>query len=185
MKSNVFKLAVLAILAAAAMTAGAVTTTFPVSASIAQVCSVSATALAFGAYDPVTANVSTALPGSSTLTVQCTKGSQGSDGTAPKVTIGLNFGLNATASPRVMKNGTDSLNYDLYLPALATGEYTSCAAHTTVWDTTTNVLSPNTAFWSTGAAHSISVCGLVPAGQSPTGLGVGTYTDTVTVQLNF
>jgi Spore Coat Protein U domain. len=191
MKSNTFKLALLAILSAAAAGAQAAPT-FLVSASVAQTCSATASPLAFGAYDPVGTNNATGsdLLGTTTVVVQCTKGSAGSDAASgTKVAISLNNGLNGGGTARALKNtgNTDVLSYELYLPSLGgTGEYDSCpATPNAVWGTTALTgLSPLTAFW-TGAAHPLSVCGVVAKGQPATGLSVGTYQDTITVTLTF
>src|SRR6187401_3497739 len=57
--------------------ATAATSSFTVSATVSANCTISAGALAFGSYDPVSANASTDLDQTSTVTVACTKGSTG------------------------------------------------------------------------------------------------------------
>ena len=85
------------------------TTTFQVTATVANSCLVSATDLNFGAYNSVAA---TALDGTSTITVTCTA--------ETPYTIGLDAGLQsagATGTTRAM-TGSDSANtlldYELY-----------------------------------------------------------------------
>lgn len=63
--------------------AGSATSNLAVSASIAANCTISTTAVAFGAYDPVVANAATALNATGGVTIGCTKGS------APTITLGL------------------------------------------------------------------------------------------------
>src|SRR5438132_13064719 len=56
--------------------AGSNTGSLSITATVAQTCSVSATStLAFGAYDPVVANASSALAGTGSVSIKCTKGS--------------------------------------------------------------------------------------------------------------
>src|SRR3989442_3592588 len=54
-------------------TAGSSITSLSVQATVAANCSISSTAVNFGAYDPVGANASTDKTGTGTLTVSCTK----------------------------------------------------------------------------------------------------------------
>src|SRR5574337_2012674 len=68
------------------------TTTFLVSANVIKSCNVSATALAFGTYDPLSATNTT---GTSTVSVQCTK--------TTVATIALNGGVNRSEERRVGK----------------------------------------------------------------------------------
>ena len=177
------RLAILALcLAASGSRAGTTSGSLGVSANVNNNCTVSTSPVAFGTYDPIVTNSSTGADvlGSGTLTVNCTKNAGTGGGNA--VTISLDFGQNATSSPRKMKNASlDLMNYDLYVPALASGEYTDCTTLSTIWNTT-NVLSPPSSFWQ-GTAHAISVCGKIPKGQ--TTVSVGSYSDTVNVTVNF
>src|SRR5438477_13151443 len=110
--------------------AGSNTGSLSVTATVAQTCSVSATStLAFGAYDPVVANASTALPGTGSVSLKCTKGSSA-------ITIDMGAGANAVGNQRKMLGGTagDLLNYSITQPATTT-PWTSCAG-STVWGST-------------------------------------------------
>ena len=162
------------ILAAAPAFGGAQPANLAVSASVTANCTISTTAVAFGAYDPVSANASTALPGSGTVAIACTKGS------APSITLSL--GANAAGSQRNMKivgGGTDVLGYQLFQPPDNTPG-TACPG-TTVWDT--SVGGPFTPTAPTSkAARTYNVCGTVAAGQD---VSVGTYNDTVVATVNF
>src|SRR3989475_10261839 len=80
--------------------AGSSTGSLSITATVAQTCSVSATStLAFGAYDPVVASASSALTGTGSVSIKCTKGSSG-------ITIDLDAGRHATGSQRKMHGGT-------------------------------------------------------------------------------
>ena len=145
-----------------------------VSAKVDANCTISTTALAFGAYDPVVANASSALPGTGSVAIACTKGS------APSITLSL--GANAAGSQRNMKivgGGTDVLGYQLFQPPDNTPG-TACPG-TTVWDTSVGGTFTPTAPTSK-ASRTYNVCGTVAAGQD---VSVGTYNDTVVATVNF
>src|SRR6266508_307681 len=74
--------------------AGSATQNLSVTASVAANCTISTSAVAFGAYDPVVANAATALNASGSVSIACTKGS------APNITMDL--GANASGSQRNM-----------------------------------------------------------------------------------
>lgn len=155
----------LAMLAPHAASAGSSTGTLSVSASVVANCTVANQTLAFGSYDPVT-NLSTAATASATISVTCTKGSS-------SVSLAANNGLNnanaTTPSTRALSDGSgDYLSYDLYTDS----------GYTTIWNTT-NTFAPT---FATSTAATETVYGRIPAGQSPK---VGSYTDTVTMTVNF
>ena len=137
-----------------------------VTASVTQSCRVKTTSpVAFGSYDPLDTNSSTGsdLDGSGSVTVACTKGY------IP--TIGLNLGLNATGSTRRMKVGSEYLSYELYKES----------GRTNVWGNSgADLFTPGAAPGSTGTAY--DVFGRVPKGQDA---AVGSFTDTVTVTVNY
>lgn len=143
--------------------AATTTTTFQVTANVAAQCTVAAANLAFGAVDPLGANVDQ----TTTVTVNCTKNSP--------YTVGLSAGTTtgATIAQRLMANGTDTMNYNLY----------TTAARATVWGN--SAVAPT---WVSGTgaglgnAQVLTVYGRVPTGQ--TNLAVGSYAEaaiTVTV----
>jgi spore coat protein U-like protein len=156
-----FIAAVLIALAAGSVQAATSTTTFQVTATVLSSCSVSATNLAFGTYDPLAGSPT---DGSSTVTVQCTL-------LAP-FNIGLNAGVGsgATVSARIMTSGANTLAYSLYQDA----------SRATVWGNTpvTDTVSGT----GTGVAVPFTVYGRIPNGQNA---APGSYADTITVTVNF
>ena len=159
--------------------AGSSTGSLSVTATVAQTCSVSATStLAFGAYDPVVANAASALAGTGSVSIKCTKGSSG-------ITIDLDAGAHASGTQRRLQGATvttDFLNYGITQPA-TTSPWTSCAG-STVWGSTVggSVYTPSGVTWSAAAAQAFTVCGSVPAAQN---ISAQSYSDTVTVTVNF
>lgn len=142
--------------------AATATANLSVTASVVQACLVTGGTLAFGNYDPT---AGTNLDQTGTFQVACTKGSTG-------VTIGLGLGANASASQRRMTDGTDFLNYELYKET----------ARTNVWGNSgANLVSYTPVTSST--ATTFTAYGRVALGQ--TGVGVGSYTDTVVITVTF
>ena len=145
---------------------GGSATTMSVSATVSNNCTVNAGALSFGAYDPVSANATTPLNATSTVTLTCTNGAA--------TTIRLNQGINpltgstATVPLRQLAATTNRLRYYIYQDA----------ARTTAWGDST----AGKAFTGTGTAVAISVYGSIAAGQN---VPAGSYGDTVTVTVNF
>lgn len=139
------------------------TTTFGVDATVANACSVSATALSFGNYDPVTA---AAVNSTTTVSVTCSNG-------AP-YDVGLDAGTTtgATVTSRQMTDASaNTLDYALY----------SDSARTTNWGNT--VGTDTVTGTGTGAAQSLTVYGAIASGQ--TTAAVGSYSDTITVTVTY
>jgi spore coat protein U-like protein len=142
------------------------TGTFQVTATVISACTVTGALLNFGAsINPLSIGVP--LLATSTLTVQCTN-------TTPYA-VSLNAGTNAGGasnfSARAMKNGSNSLGYQLYLDA----------ARSQVWGDGT-ASSSTSSGTGTGTLQSLTIYGSVPslAGAVP-----GAYTDTVTVTITY
>lgn len=149
--------------------AGTATSNLAVSATVAANCTIDASAgLAFGTYDPIVTNKSTAAPGSGTISTTCTNGAS--------ATITLGQGANAAsgstdAAPlrRMLSGTTNYLNYQLY----------SDSGDTTVWG---NTSATGKSVTGTGAAVSTTVYGSIAAGQN---VPAGSYADTVVATVTF
>jgi len=140
------------------------TATLNVTANVAARCTITAATLAFGAYDPIVANLTAALDGTTTFTVTCTQG-------GANVFVGASLGVNALGSVRRLKSGTaDFLTYELYREP----------GRTTIWGTTQ---AAGLAVVPDGTTPvTMSVYGRIAGAQdSP----VGTYSDTVVMTVNF
>lgn len=143
-----------------------------ITASVTGKCIVSSTsAVAFGAYDPVTTNASTGadLDGTGSVGIKCTPG----DG----VSISLDSGANASGNQRRMQGPSGSssafMNYSLY----------SDSARTTAWGNGSNGASVQTITASTSSSErTFTVYGRVPKGQD---VNVGSFSDTVQATVNF
>lgn len=151
----------MAALAPASAWAGTDTASMAVSATVVASCDVSANAMAFGSYDPVS---STPLDSSTTLSVICT------NGTGYEVSMNAGSGSGATIAARRMTGSSATLNYSLYRDS----------NRTNVWGATTgsNVVTGT----GSGAAQSLNVYGRVPVNQTAP---AGAYSDTVTVTVTW
>ena len=158
--------AVGAMLAIAAVPTGALastaTTTFPVSALVLTVCSVTASPLTFASYDPTSATPDDAT---TTTVVTCTLGTS--------FQVGLNAGTTsgATVTTRKMANGANRLNYGLFQDA----------SRTTNWGNTPGTDTP-AATTSVVVPTTLTVYGRAPADQI---VPLGAYTDTITVTVTY
>ena len=137
--------------------------------ALLQSCSVSATALTFGSYDPSSA---TARDSTGTITVTCTATVLG---ISASWDILLSTGSSPSFTPRRMFNGGNSMQYNLY----------TNAARTQVWGDGTGgtaKVSDSQLVVVGTTQYSYTAYGRIPALQD---LGPGTYTDTITVTLNY
>ena len=144
--------------------AGSQTANLSVTASVAANCTISTSPVAFGAYDPVSANAVTALNGTGTVTVACTKGAV--------ATVDLGQGANYLAPNRQMNAGANLMIYQLYQDA----------ARTQVWGSTVPTGTTQTYNSASKAPTNLTVYGQVPAGQN---VGIGIYSDTVLATINY
>jgi spore coat protein U-like protein len=151
---------------AALLPAGAyaqTTANLAISASVAANCTISTTAVAFGAYDPLVTNASAPKDANGGVTVTCTKGS------VPTVALGL--GSNPSGSVRQMSaGGGNFLTYELY----------SASDYSTVWGTGTSAYTASAAL--NKNPRTFTVYGRVPGGQDA---ATGAYADTVLATVNF
>lgn len=147
--------------------AGSASSDMNVSASVSANCTISAGALAFGAYDPVAANLAAALDGTATLTVRCTQGAS--------ATIALDQGANADAGStaliplrRMADGAAHFLAYFLFQDA----------GRSTVW----GAGAAAAAYTGTGDSQGVTVYGRMPAAQN---VPAGNFADTVSATINF
>lgn len=141
----------------------ATTANVSVTATVTARCDISTTtAVAFGAYDPVGANVSTDVEEEGVLAVTCTNGAE--------ATVTLDEGDHAdtgstAANPtRRMSDGEtveSFLGYSLYTDS----------GYQTEWDGVTGQ-----AYTGTGTADTLTVYAVLPGGQN---VPAGSYSDTV------
>ena len=156
---------VMGIAAVAQLGAASASANLAASSSVANNCTISTAALAFGAYDPVVANASANLDASGTVTIACTKGAT--------TTLELDLGSNASGSTRRLSDGAGTPSYLTY-------EIYSNAGRTTVWGTGADAVTPAAA--PSKAARNFTAYGRVPSNQD---VPAGAYTDTVVATVNF
>lgn len=148
--------------AGSAVWAATETDTFEVTATVVSACTVSASDLSFGNYDPLAA---LATQATTTVSVTCSL-------LAP-YQIGLDAGLHGgsvTGRQMQISGDTDTLDYDL----------SQDVAHTTNWGNTVD--TDTVSGVGTGLAVPTIVYGQIPAQQNAT---VGSYADTITVTVTF
>ena len=142
------------------------TASLTVSVNVAKNCTIVASPVNFGAYDPVSTNATAPLDGTGTLTVTCTKGAS--------AIVGLDAGSNAQGTTRRTVNSTTAsafLTYELYKDS----------GRATVWG------NDATSGLTVGAApnrnpRNFTVYGRVASGQDAS---VGAYSDVVVATVNF
>lgn len=136
------------------------TTTFQVTALVTSACSVNASNLDFGSYDPLSVVDDTIT---TNINVACTL--------LTPYAIKLNGGsVNSNISARKMANGADRLDYQLYTSALMTTIWGDAVTGSTVTGTGLGVSTPHTVFGRIAALQNVSA---------------GSYADTVTVTVEF
>lgn len=145
-------------------TLGAVTAILAAAAAAEAACTISTTAVSFGSY-----NVFAASPDDATgqITYRCTAPRP------PLVTIQLDKGGAPSFDPRQMRQGSQILNYNLYLDS----------TRATIWGDGTG--GTQTYTQSNPQANrniNVSVYGRIPAGQD---VGSGSYSATVTATIFF
>ena len=127
-------------------------------------CTINTTPSIFGAYNVFAV---TPLDSTGSVTIHCTQLDK-------DVLVTLDRGGAPTFNPRRMLNGSESLNYNLYLDA----------ARTSIWGDGTG--GTQTFFNHNPQGNNrdivIPIFGRIPAGQD---VGAGTYTNTVTATVQF
>lgn len=147
---------------------GSATANLSVTASVTANCTITTSPVAFGAYDPVVTNASTALNGTGTVSVTCTNGAS--------TTVTLGQGSNADTGStdavparRLSDGATDFLSYTLY----------SDTGRSVVWGNTSLTGLADTG---NGLSQALTVYGAVAAGQN---VPAGSYSDTVIATISF
>lgn len=158
-------LAAMALVSAAANAATA-TTTFAVTATVLKTCSASANALAFGSYTPG----SGAVAGTTTVSIKCT------NGTAYIVALNGGSTASGTIAQRLMANGTNTLQYNLY----------TTSSYGTIWGdgTAGSSTQPGTGA-GVATANTLTVYGQLPDSVTNQSAVTGGYSDTVTVTVTY
>ena len=145
------------------LSAASATASMPVSATVANNCTITTNAVAFGSYDPIVAQASADLDASGAVIIACTKGAV--------TTLGLDTGANALSSARRLASSGNFLTYELYQDS----------SRSTVWgDSGAALFNSGTA--PSKAARTFPVYGRVTAGQD---VPAGSYTDTIVATVNF
>jgi len=150
-----------------AATAATTTTSFSVTATVLKTCSATASTLAFGNYTPGAG----AISGSTTVNVKCTNGTS--------FTVALDKGTTTGGSitQRLMANGANTLQYNLYKDA----------AFTTLFgDGTTGSTSAGTGS-GVATAVSVTVYGQLPdnaTNQNAVPSGTN-YSDSITATITY
>ena len=150
------------------------TTTFTAQATVFSNCTISATNLGFGTYDPLSGSANNAT---GSVTITCTKNAAS--------TIGMDLGIHTVAGVRNMQNGTDVIAYSIGQPPNNTPGTACTFPAVTAWTAVVGGLfTPAVA--PSKAARTYSVCGSIAAGQDVPGSVAGVvYSDTVTASVNF
>jgi spore coat protein U-like protein len=167
MRKILYSIGLAALMSSAALATNA-TANLGVSANIVSNCTISTSALAFGAYDPI---AGTAVSGTGTVTTACT-----SDVTAPQVTLGQglhDIAGTAAAPQRRLSDGAGTphfLTYNIYL----------LSNHSTVWDNVTG----QTAHAGDGTPYGLTTFGQIDANQHAAPAGAS-YADTVVATVTF
>ena len=155
--------------AGAAQSASTTTTSFQVTASLQSVCTATAAALNFGGYTPGGG----AVTGRTNVIVNCTKNTP--------FTVLLNGGSGGgTVAQRLMQNGTNHLQYNLYTDSGLTtifGDGSGTGGSKTVNGTGAGTAVAN--------AVQVPVYGQVPDSAANQVVLPGSYADTITVTVTY
>ncbi|MEZ7971826.1 MAG: spore coat U domain-containing protein [Pseudomonadales bacterium] len=147
--------------------ADTVTSTMSVSATVGHSCSIDSNPMAFGAYDRVVANASTALEATATVVSTCTSGA------AALITMnaGASAGSGSADAPvrRMTAGAGEYLVYQVY----------SDVARGTVWG---NTAPTGVALTGTGVSQTLTAYGSVPSAQLA---AQGVYSDQIGVTITF
>ena len=162
-----------ALLAAGPLAGASATASLSVSVTVSSNCQISASSVAFGAYDPVLANFAAPVTGTGGVTITCTRG------TSASLTLGP--GANPSGATRRMRGGTSFIAYELYQPTSESPGAPCGFASPRVWGAAGDgVFTPASA--PSRDPRSYNVCGRVPEAQD---VLAATYFDAVVATANF
>ena len=143
------------------------TSTMSVSTTVRHACSIDTTPMAFGTYDGVVANASSALNATATVISTCTSGA------AAQITMngGASAGSGSTDVPvrRLTAGASEYLVYQVY----------SDVARETVWG---NTIPTGIAINGTGSPQTHKVYGSIPSAQM---VPEGDYSDQIIVTITY
>jgi spore coat protein U-like protein len=143
------------------------TTTFQVQATVPKLCLFGAGTLNFGTYTP---GSGTAATGTTTLNVNCTKT------TTYTVTFNAGSTTGGTVAQRLLANGANTLQYNLY----TTNTYA-----TIYGDGTGGTANVTGAGSGVGTANAVTIYGQLPDNAFNQNAAAGTYTDTITMTITY
>ena len=145
--------------------AATATTSFGVSATVLNACTVAANPLDFGNYTPGTGGrlINTAV------NVSCTRGTS--------FTVALNAGttVGGTITQRLMTNGTDTLQYNLYTGVGLGSIFGDGTTGSTVTSSGTGLATP----------VAVPVYGQLPDNAANQNVSTGVYNDTINVTVTY
>jgi len=159
------------------LSGGSATTTIPVNARVAQVCTITtAKGLDFASYDPVSINATVALNSTGQISIACTKGST-------SVLIGLDYGKKSTGAQRAMVGNTSAgvLQYNVFQPSTNVAGAPCTFPAATAWGPTT-ATSLSIPVAANSLVQLYNICGTIPAGQS---VAADAYVDTIIATIYF
>jgi spore coat protein U-like protein len=138
-----------------------------VSATVRHSCSIDTTPMAFGTYDGVVANASTALKATATIISTCTSGAAAQI----KMNAGAYEGSGSTDVPvrRMTAGASEYLVYQVY----------SDVSRKTIWG---NSDPTGVSFTGTGAPQTLTVYGSIPSAQM---VPEGDYSDQINVTISY
>ena len=143
------------------------TSNMSVSATVKHSCSIDNTPMAFGAYDGVVANASTALDATATVILSCTSGA------AALITMNAGNSAGSVSDDvpvrRMTSEAGDYLVYQVY----------SDVSRETVW---WNAVSTGVALTGTGLPQTLTVYGSIPSAQM---VPEGDYNDQIVVTITY
>ena len=128
-------------------------------------CTVSTTGVSFGSYNVYSASD---LDSTGTVTYSCGIGTL-------SISIDLSRGSSSGFNPRTMNNGSNTLNYNLYMDAARSSIWGNGTAGTSHYTTSATALL-------LGGGATLTVYGRVPALQDA---AAGAHSDTIVVTINF